>query len=114
VADAVLTWLVSNAEHVGVVVLLIVFAALLVSERLVTAGRLASVRTDCDKTLADREARHERELATATARGDREAARAERWEMTSWQLASGISQASAVTAALAQQAGLPAPPSAPP
>jgi hypothetical protein len=107
--DAILTWLVSNAEHVGVIVLLIVFAGLLVSEKIVTAGRLAYVQTECDKSLADREARHGRELAVATARGDREAARAERWEMTSWQLASGISQASAVTAALAQQAGLPTP-----
>lgn len=112
--DAILAWLVSNAEHVGVIVLLIVFSALLVSEKIVTAGRLTYVQAECDKSMADREARHERELAVANARGDREAARADRWEMTSWQLASGISQASAVTAALAQQAGLPTPSPHPP
>lgn len=106
-ADAILTWLVSNAERVGVVVLLVVFAALLVSEKLVTAGRLAYSEEQCDKHAKDMEERHARELKVMADDRDFHRARGDRWEMASWQLSSGLSQAQAVTASLARQAGLP-------
>lgn len=106
-ADTVLTWLVTNSERVGVVILLLAFAILLVTEKLVTAGRLAYVQEQCDKHDADQEERHARELKVITDDRDFHRARGDRWEMASWQLGSGLSQAQAVAAGLAHQAGLP-------